>query len=96
MERRATEIDDLIRYLNRPGRRTIRAGEQPCAAINWHPPWLFLTAADGRWIAPQVPVDPCGLPLDMYSETGQLPWMIMAYSDRVVCTTEPRAVTPCR
>lgn len=96
VERRATEIDDLISYLDRPGRRTVDPREQPCAAINWYPPWLFLTDADGRWIAPQVPVDPCGLPLDMYSEAGQLPWMIMAYSDRVVCTTEPRSTRPCR
>ena len=49
----------------------------------WTAPWLFLLDADGRYVAPRIPVDGCGKPLGWYRERGTA-WGVLAYSDRVV------------
>jgi len=82
LERRATEIQPLLTYLARPSRMS-HDPELACQAMAWSPPWLFLLDADGRWVHPQVPTDPCGFALDQFTER-ELPWLSLPYTDTVV------------
>lgn len=79
LERTATGTGRLLTYL-------ARADERPtdgaCPAIAIGPPWLFLLDASGRYVAPQVPLDACGLPIGWSGE--HLAWDSLSYTDRVV------------
>ena len=70
LERRADDIAPLLAYLARPREVSDRRDELVCPALAVEPVWLFLLDAAGRWVTPRVPTDPCGLPLDTFSEAG--------------------------
>lgn len=96
LERRATDIDGLVTYLHRRDQRSTRPNDLACRAMAWFRPWLFLQDRRGRWISPHIPTDPCGFPLDMFSEPRRLPWTTLTYADRVVCSTDRTSDRPCR
>jgi hypothetical protein len=51
--------------------------------MGWAPPWLFLLDDSGTWMSPQVPTDPCGFALGLFSDEGP-PFDRLDYSDHVV------------
>ena len=83
LERRATAIEPLLSYLAQPSRRSIRPGGVACPAMAWAPPWLFLLDDSGTWMRAQLPTDPCGFALGLFSDEG-LPYERLDYSDRAV------------
>ncbi len=40
-------------------------------------------------MAPSIPVDGCGKPLDWYTTRDTMPWVTLPYSDRVVRPGRP-------
>jgi hypothetical protein len=83
LERRADDIAALLTYLARPSETSSHPDSQACPAMGWTPPWLFLRDADGRWIAPAIPHDVCGFPLDQFTDAGPA-YTRLRYTDRVV------------
>lgn len=83
LERRATSIEPLLRYLARPSQRS-RNRQLACAAMGWIPPWLFITDDAGRWIAPRLPTDPCGFPLGTFDDAHPPAYLQLHYSNLVV------------
>ncbi len=81
LERSATDVGPLLIYLARPSERSSNG---PCTADGWLAPWLFLLDADGRYVAPEIPVDGCGKPFGWYDDRDHLAWQRPAYTDRVV------------
>jgi hypothetical protein len=79
LERTATAIAPLLTYLARPSERPT---EGACPAIAVLPPWLFLLDETGRYVAPAIPRDACGLPLGWQSPESA--WSALSYTDRVV------------
>lgn len=79
LERTATDVGPLLTYLAQPDER---AGEGACPAIGFLPPWLFLLDGDGRYVAPVIPRDACGLPIGWSGRP--VPWESLRYRDRVV------------
>lgn len=96
LERRATDLDDLLTYLARPGRRSTRPARLTCPAMGWNPPWLFLVDDAGRWVFPALPVDPCGFPLGTFDTPPTLPYLSLEFSDTVVCLAARPEQAPCR
>ena len=83
LERRATAIEPLLGYLAQPSRRSTWPDRLACPAMGWAPPWLFLLDDSGTWMSPQVPTDPCGFALGLFSDEGP-PFEGLDYSDHVV------------
>lgn len=86
-ERRADTIGDLVEYRNLPSRISTVPDQLVCPAMAVSPSWLFLTDADGRWIYPQLPTDPCGFPLGLFDDTPQ-PYDRIRFTDTVICTVD--------
>jgi hypothetical protein len=88
LERRATdaaELELLSTYLGKRS-QTVRSPETlACPAMAWWPPWLFLFDAEDRWIRPQIPVDACGFPLDLWATDSGVPYDRLTFSDTTVC-----------
>lgn len=87
MERGSTELSPLLTYLSLPSRRALRPDNVSCPAIAIAHPWLVLVDALGRWMAPKIPVDPCGFPLDVFADGGTA-YDNLPYIDTVVATFE--------
>ena len=83
LEQRADEIAALLTYLARPSQNSTDPDSQACPAMAWARPYLFLRDADGRWLAPAIPHDVCGFPLDQFTDAGPL-YTRLRYTDRVV------------
>lgn len=79
LERTSNDAAPLLSYLATPDEPPT---DGPCPAIAFEPPWLFLLDASGRYVAPQVPLDACGLPAGWSGE--HLAWETLPYTDRVV------------
>lgn len=78
LERTSTDVAPLLTYLAQPDGRPTQA---VCTADGWIPPRLFLVDADGRYVAPTIPVDGCSKPLGWRDHAG---WTSLSYTDRVV------------
>jgi hypothetical protein len=83
LEQRTDDIAALLAYLARPSQNSTRPDTQACVAMGWTPPYLFLRDPDGRWLAPAIPHDVCGFPLDQFTDSGPL-YTRLRYTDRVV------------
>ena len=79
LERTATEIGPLLTYLAQPDERPTNGA---CPAIAVLPPWLFLLDDAGRYVAPAIPRDECGLPIG-WSDPPSV-WASLSYTDRVL------------
>ena len=79
LERTATRIDPLLSYLARPDEPPT---DGACPAIGFLPPWLYLLDGSDRYVAPAIPRDGCGLPVDWRGSDAA--WRTLAYTDRVV------------
>jgi hypothetical protein len=84
LERTATEIGPLLSYLSEPSEEPT---DGACAAIGVGRPWLFLLDASGRYLAPAIPTDACGLPLGWQAD--QPAWETVPYTERVLGPSEP-------
>lgn len=78
-ERTSTQIGPLLTYLARPSEKPT---DGPCLTIAIGRPWLFLLDGTGRHVAPVIPTDACGLPLDWQHDPSA--WEAVPYADRVV------------
>jgi hypothetical protein len=84
LERTSTAIGPLLTYLVRPSEEPT---DGACPAIGIGRPWLFLLDASGRYLAPAVPTDACGLPLGWQGE--QPAWETVPYAERVLGPSGP-------
>ncbi len=100
LERRATgasDLDALLSYLALPSQRVSSPDDLACPAMGWNPPWLFLLDGDGRWIQPQIPLDPCGFARNLFAtDDHALPYGTMDFDDTVVCRSKADADWNCR
>jgi len=78
------EVGALLTYLSEPSEEPT---DGACAAIGIGRPWLFLLDASGRYLAPAILTDECGLPLGWRGD--QPAWETIPYDRRVLGPSEP-------
>lgn len=88
VERRSNSIDPLLAYSARPSQTSTDPG-LACPAVGLARLWLFLLDADGRWISPKLPTDPCGFPLGIF-EARPRPYESLSWTDTVIRTRSRR------
>lgn len=79
LEQRAPATAAFLAYLAQPS-VTPTDPSLACPAIGIIRPWLVLVDGDGRYVAPALPTDECGLPLQ-YNEVGGAPDNLLKFRD---------------
>ncbi|MBA8792446.1 hypothetical protein FHX74_000040 [Friedmanniella endophytica] len=88
LERHSRDVRAVLGYLALPSLTFGPGAQAVCPAAGIAPTWLFLLDADGRWVVPKLPTDPCGAPRSRAGGRAA-PWTTLSYTDRVLCTFRP-------